>query len=304
MALEMHAPAQSKSLLLWQALEETYESRWKGTKSDLVVRRVVDVIAREIGHLPIADVNYLRLDAYAKALLRDGLAPATINRRMSTISTALNECMKRGELVQRPQFPHQREANIKDRYISTAEEASIWAELAKRVRVDEIMGKTDWLFIQHLATFLLDTGFRFSEVFAFRLDGNHADLTNADSKSGKGRRVPLTKRALAAAQFMLASGQMQALRAMQGKKPWDWCSHRWGLVTRDAGCPDVTLHILRHTCASRLVQKGVPIFTVSKWLGHSSVKVTERYAKLAPDSLNAALAAIETEPDETDGEPE
>jgi hypothetical protein len=33
------------------------------------------------------------------------------------------------------------------------------------------------------------------------------------------------------------------------------------------------------------------------------VKVTERYAKLTPDGFNAALAAIETEPDETLGEP-
>ena len=62
------------------------------------------------------------------------------------------------------------------------------------------------------------------------------------------------------------------------------------------GCPDVTLHILRHTCASRLVQRGVSIYVVSKWLGHSSVKVTERYAKLAPDSLAGALSALEGKP--------
>jgi integrase len=46
----------------------------------------------------------------------------------------------------------------------------------------------------------------------------------------------------------------------------------------------IHFHGLRHTCASRLVQKGVPIYAVSKILGHSSVKVTERYAHLAPDN--------------------
>lgn len=56
------------------------------------------------------------------------------------------------------------------------------------------------------------------------------------------------------------------------------------------------MHILRHTCASRLVQRNVPIFTVSKWLGHSIMKVTERYAKLAPDSLSMALTALEGKP--------
>ena len=67
-----------------------------------MVRRVVDVIPRELGHLSIADVNYQKLDAYAQALLRDGLKPATVNRRMSVISTALNECVKRGDLSSDP----------------------------------------------------------------------------------------------------------------------------------------------------------------------------------------------------------
>lgn len=37
----------------------------------------------------------------------------------------------------------------------------------------------------------------------------------------------------------------------------------------------VTFHTLRHTFASKWLQRGVPIYTVSKWLGHSSVKMTE-----------------------------
>ena len=61
---------------------------------------------------------------------------------------------------------------------------------------------------------------------------------------------------------------------------------------RDEFLTEVTLHVLRHTCASRLVQRSVPIYTVSKWLGHSSVKVTERYAKLAPESPAMALQAL------------
>jgi integrase len=78
----------------------------------------------------------------------------------------------------------------------------------------------------------------------------------------------------------------------QEKQKWDWCSWRWGVVTKAAGCPDVTLHILRHSCASRLIQRRVDLFTVSKWLGHSSMRVTERYVHLAPDSLDGALSAL------------
>jgi integrase len=56
---------------------------------------------------------------------------------------------------------------------------------------------------------------------------------------------------------------------------------------------DVKLHILRHRCASRLLKAGVDLYVVSKWLGRSSVNVTERYAHLAPDALDAALARLQ-----------
>ena len=41
-------------------------------------------------------------------------------------------------------------------------------------------------------------------------------------------------------------------------------------------------HDFRHTFASRLVQNNVPIYKVSKWLGHSSLAVTQIYAHFAP----------------------
>ena len=42
------------------------------------------------------------------------------------------------------------------------------------------------------------------------------------------------------------------------------------------------------TAASMLVQANIPIYTVSKILGHTQLKTTERYSHLADDSLLAA----------------
>lgn len=52
------------------------------------------------------------------------------------------------------------------------------------------------------------------------------------------------------------------------------------------------LHILRHTFASHLAQAGVPLYTISKLLGHSSIRMTEIYAHLCPDTLDIAIAKL------------
>ena len=47
-------------------------------------------------------------------------------------------------------------------------------------------------------------------------------------------------------------------------------SRAWGLVAADLGMPEITLHGLRHTHASQLIEAGVDIVTISKRLGHAS----------------------------------
>lgn len=60
-------------------------------------------------------------------------------------------------------------------------------------------------------------------------------------------------------------------------------------AAREAAGIDCRWHDLRHTCASWLVQSGVPLHTVAEILGHSSTAVTRRYAHLAPEHLSEAI---------------
>jgi Site-specific recombinase XerD len=55
----------------------------------------------------------------------------------------------------------------------------------------------------------------------------------------------------------------------------------------------VVFHTLRHTFASWLVQRGHPLYTVSQLMGHRLLKMTERYAHLAPDTLRAASLRLD-----------
>lgn len=48
---------------------------------------------------------------------------------------------------------------------------------------------------------------------------------------------------------------------------------------------EFVIYALRHTCASRLVNAGVDLQVVCRWLGHSSIQITERYAHLDPKKL-------------------
>lgn len=66
----------------------------------------------------------------------------------------------------------------------------------------------------------------------------------------------------------------------------------WDFARAATGLQHVRWHDLRHTCASWLVQAGVPLLTVKEWLGHSTIAVTERYAHLADQNLRDAALKL------------
>lgn len=59
-----------------------------------------------------------------------------------------------------------------------------------------------------------------------------------------------------------------------------------------AGRPEINFHDLRHSCASILINLGVPLEVIRDILGHTTVKTTERYAHLMIDRQAAAMAQL------------
>ena len=69
----------------------------------------------------------------------------------------------------------------------------------------------------------------------------------------------------------------------------------WQKARKDLGYADkkfYTIHLCRHTCASRLVQRGVPILLVKDWLGHEDIKTTMIYAHLQPRALHSIVEVL------------
>lgn len=52
---------------------------------------------------------------------------------------------------------------------------------------------------------------------------------------------------------------------------------------------DIHIHSLRHTCCIELLRKGVPIYTVQRWMRHSSIRTTQRYADLLATDISLAV---------------
>lgn len=273
---------------LGNALDRQYREHWSTTKSASVIRHTVNVLTREIGAWSLRDCTYVALRGYCERLKSAGLAPATINRRMSAVSVTLRECSRRGE-CDRPDMPHFTENNRRERYMSDGEERAVFRWLERKVESDRVFGSGEWAFVRSLFVVLVDTGIRFSEAFKARKDGRV--LVLFETKNGKPRYLPLTARA--ATHWRWLSSSEHYTRLCSDPNAWAWVDHRWKQAVAGGGCPDITLHTLRHTCASRLIQRGVDLYTVSRWLGHSSMKVTERYAHLAPEALTRALSALE-----------
>jgi site-specific recombinase XerD len=62
---------------------------------------------------------------------------------------------------------------------------------------------------------------------------------------------------------------------------------------RAAGVEDFSLHDLRHTYASHLKMNGADLYDIQKLLGHSDPRMTQRYAHLGQDHLDAAASRLD-----------
>ncbi len=77
-------------------------------------------------------------------------------------------------------------------------------------------------------------------------------------------------------------------------KPFSKTNYHFGRAVKRAGIEHVRFHDLRHTFASHLVMKGVDLRTVQELLGHKDLRMTMKYAHLAPDHMRKAVEVLDT----------
>ncbi len=148
-------------------------------------------------------------------------------------------------------------------------------------------------------TVLVDTGLRLGELWSIR--GSDVDtkrrvlmVYGTDSfgtKNGDFRAVPMTQRVK-----LIMERRMESHPSKPFPYDKEWLYRFWDRVKVCMGLEDddqFVPYVLRHTCASRLVQRGAPLRHIQMWMGHKTINTTLRYAKLAPDDLFRVVDMLE-----------
>ncbi len=155
-----------------------------------------------------------------------------------------------------------------------------------------------------LVTAALLTGCRYGELTAMIVDDFNTDAGTVrvrTSKSGKPRHVVLTQEGRDLFAGLAAGRPGSARMFLRGNgRPWGKSDQQRPLATACAVAkidPTVNFHGLRHTYASRLSMRNVPLAVVAAQLGHSDTRMVEKhYGHLSPgyvsDTVRTAFGTL------------
>lgn len=214
---------------------------------------------------------------FADHLIKSGSSEATVNRYMSAISKVFTHALDERVTTLPMKLKYFKEMNGRPRVFSANE-------------IDQVIAYCDdngWTWLKDMFVLALKTGMRKGEVLALGEGaatisdcGNWVVLPSSVTKTGVERFVPIKN----------AEANKAARRLYNGlgdytKKRFDY---RWGRIQRDVGRNDkhFVFHVTRHTAATRMANDlAVNTVVIARYLGHASLKTTQKYVKAMPDTL-------------------
>jgi len=269
----------------------------------------------------LASLSPFDFERIKSARLKAGIKPATVNRDLSRVRGALSRAVDWGMLASHPLRTVKQAKGADDsrvRYLSQEEEAALRAALTEReaTRRRQRESGNRWLeergaaarpvwpaagFTDHLlpmTILALNTGMRRGELLGLtwadvNLQACTLKISAGNAKSRKARHLPLNAEALDVLQRWRAqrAGTGLVFPSAGGGRLGS-IKRAWEALCESAGLRDFRFHDLRHTFASRLVMAGVDLNTVRELLGHADIRMTLRYAHLAPQKLANAVALL------------
>jgi integrase len=308
----------SKSLTVKQALNKYLDSQSGAGQIANITTRVHKLLGHKLSsttkqHLTVFGFDGLRrfeslTDADVQQLVlarrSEGTSNGTILTEMSTLSQAIKLNKKLGYLIPDIDFAEiKKDSKVKPhkgklRYLSAEEEAAFLAQLNPDTPVRGIGGnrvKAQRQDAFDLAILLLDTGMRYGE--AASLEWKQVDLQNKKlgvyrTKTKNESTLTMTDRIAEMLTRRSGMGHKVYVFEAQDGTARKYSPKAFRNAIERAGIEGCTIHSLRHTFASNLVQAGVSLYGVQSLLGHSSPSTTQRYSHLAPSAVAAQAAEI------------
>ena len=258
-------------------------------KTNQAYRSSLNAVEKQIGTLPLTEITFSTMNNYFEQRIR--LSSIYQARKdLITINSLFNKAIAEGYILQNP---------CKDvkRFRIPQKQPLFFTQL----EYDLLLATVTESDIKDLFTFAVQTGLRQMELLT--LEWNQVDfkerfliLDNRShvTKSKKVRSIPLTNKAIHILEERERNKRSSLVFTLR-QKPISQTNltHKFRKYSKSANINQkLTFHSLRHTFASWLVQRGVPIYSVSKLLGHSSVNVTQIYSHLNTDSLRQAIDSL------------
>jgi integrase len=171
------------------------------------------------------------------------------------------------------------------------ESANAWRAARGKPTMPAIEAYAD--HVTPLVLVAMNTGMRRGELTSLtwsdvHLPGKRLTVRAETSKAGKARHLPLNSEAVAVLERWAKCTPYDGDRVFPIESP----KKAWAALIDDAKISDLRFHDLRHHFASRLVMAGIDLNTVRDLLGHADIKMTLRYAHLAPEHKASAVETL------------
>ena len=283
------AEPRTTAFTMKEAMALTHQMRWAGKVSEtnamIYCRQVVDFYGPAY---PIAKVDAQSFMRMREFFRQKGNSNSTLNWKHSCLSSMLKCSELMGHIKASPRLPESLPVQpARDRVISPREQEAFVAYFQAICEPEAA----------DLFTFLIDVGCRWSE--AERMQSGEIDLKRRcvlfpKCKNGKPRTVPLTGQALSAIESRLSPVKKYRVFSFTYKQFRYLFAKAKGALGLEND-KELTVHSLRHTCASRLAMKGVNLPSIMQWGGWRSLAAVQRYAHIDLTGLEMARRALESE---------
>lgn len=247
------------------------------------------------GRLPLDEIGERRIEGYKARKLEDKLAKKTVNNHLTVLRRMLVLARRFKLIGQVPEVIWLKAPKPEFDFLGFAE-------------ADRLIAGADGEW-QTMILVGLRTGLRQGELLGLRWDD--VDLVSGKlvvrqattrgvvgtPKSGKPREVPLSDQALGALKRHRHLRGTLVFCGMDGKAlAKGECKWPLWRASERAGLRRIGWHVLRHSFASHLVMRGVPLKAVQELLGHATIEMTMRYSHLSPTVCREAVRALDAPP--------